>query len=93
MVWHAACIGVLAGATLSLWELLQKCNDGLLWRSVGQLDGDDYEVDDTELHRYAFGFRNHDVYRNALSATRRRRRIVVAVTDVRLSVTIKRSGG
>jgi hypothetical protein len=44
-------------------------------------------VDDTELHRYAFWFRNHDVYRNALSAGRRRRPMVLVwATDVRLGV-------
>jgi hypothetical protein len=46
-------------------------------------------VDDTELHRYAFWFRNHDVYRNALSAGRRRRPMeLVWATDVRLGVIV-----
>jgi len=28
--------------------------------------GSTYAMDDSELHRYAFWFRNHDVYRYAL---------------------------
>jgi hypothetical protein len=59
---HAVCMEVLAGSHA---KAVRKHRAPVF---VGQLDGDDYAVDDPELHRYAFWFRNHDVYRNALSA-------------------------
>ena len=59
-VRHGACVVDYANA-------VRQCVGPTAQRCINSMEEAPYAMDDSELHRYAFWFRNHDVYRYALS--------------------------
>jgi hypothetical protein len=58
-VRHGACVVDYANA-------VRQCVGPTAQRCINSMEEAPYAMDDSELHRYAFWFRNHDVYRYAL---------------------------